>query len=120
MRNRNTLRALHALERAHCLTDQEYRVLDDSYRFLRKVEHRLQLMFDLQTHSLPTHHEELRKLALRMSYFEGVRGQGSGVKERDEERGGEGRGDGIRREEDISPSWTETTQGAKPPNQKIT
>src|SRR5262249_34146839 len=35
LRQRNTLAALQALEAARCLTDQEYRVLDDSYRFLR-------------------------------------------------------------------------------------
>ena len=51
-----------------CLTDQEYRVLDDAYRFLRKTEHRLQLLFDLQTHRLPDGEDELRKLALRMGY----------------------------------------------------
>src|SRR5262249_43547464 len=68
VRQRNTLLAMQELERAGCLTDQEYRVLDDAYRFLRKVEHRLQLLFDLQTHLLPDRPEELRKLALRMSY----------------------------------------------------
>lgn len=68
VRQRNTLLALSALERAGCLTDQEYRVLDDAYRFLRKVEHRLQLLFDLQTHRLPEGEDELRKLALRMGY----------------------------------------------------
>ncbi len=68
VRQRNTLLALLALERAGCLTDQEYRVLDDAYRFLRKTEHRLQLLFDLQTHRLPEDDEELRKLALRMGY----------------------------------------------------
>lgn len=68
VRQRNTLKALQALERVGCLTDQEYRVLGDTYRFLRKVEHRLQLMFDLQTHKLPERPEELRKLALRMGY----------------------------------------------------
>ena len=67
-RQRNTLLALAALERVGCLTDQEYRVLDDAYRFLRKVEHRLQLLFDLQTHRLPENEDELRKLALRMGY----------------------------------------------------
>ena len=66
VRQRNTLLALSALERVGCLTDQEYRVLDDAYRFLRKVEHRLQLLFDLQTHRLPEDEEEMRKLALRM------------------------------------------------------
>ncbi|MGH7226497.1 MAG: bifunctional [glutamate--ammonia ligase]-adenylyl-L-tyrosine phosphorylase/[glutamate--ammonia-ligase] adenylyltransferase, partial [Gemmataceae bacterium] len=68
VRQRNTLLALMALERTGCLTDQEYRVLDDAYRFLRKVEHRLQLLFDLQTHRLPEGEDEMRKLALRMGY----------------------------------------------------
>ncbi len=68
VRQRNTLLALSALERVGCLTDQESRVLDDAYRFLRKVEHRLQLLFDLQTHRLPEGEDELRKLALRMGY----------------------------------------------------
>jgi glutamate-ammonia-ligase adenylyltransferase len=68
VRQRNTLAAMQALERVGCLTDQEYRVLDDAYRFLRKTEHRLQLLFDLQTHQLPAGEEELRKLARRMGY----------------------------------------------------
>jgi glutamate-ammonia-ligase adenylyltransferase len=68
LRQRNTLLAMQALERAGCLTDQEYQILDDAYRFLRKTEHRLQLLFDLQTHELPTGDEELSKLALRMGY----------------------------------------------------
>jgi glutamate-ammonia-ligase adenylyltransferase len=70
LRQRNTLLAMSSLERAGCLTDQEYRVLDDAYRFLRKTEHRLQLLFDLQTHRLPTGDDELHKLALRMGYSE--------------------------------------------------
>src|SRR5262245_30369559 len=68
VRQRNTLLAMQALERAGCLTDQEYRVLDDAYRFLRKTEHRLQILFDLQTHRLPSSVEELHKLARRMGY----------------------------------------------------
>ncbi len=68
IREPNTLKAMRALEKVGCLTDLEYRVLDDTYRFLRKVEHRLQFMFDLQTHRLPDKPEELRKLALRMGY----------------------------------------------------
>jgi glutamate-ammonia-ligase adenylyltransferase len=71
VRERHTLKGLAALEKVGCLTDTEYRVLDDTYRFLRKVEHRLQLMFDLQTHTVPAGPGELRKLALRMGYGEG-------------------------------------------------
>ncbi len=69
VRQRNTLLAMQALERVGCLTDQEYRVLDDAYRFLRKTEHRLQLLFDLQTHQLPAEPMELTKLAERMGYL---------------------------------------------------
>src|SRR5262249_33611301 len=68
VRQRNTLLAMQALVDVGCLTDQEYQILNDAYRFLRKTEHRLQLLFDLQTHQLPEGNEELRKLALRMGY----------------------------------------------------
>jgi glutamate-ammonia-ligase adenylyltransferase len=68
VRQRNTLLAMQALARVGCLTDQEYHILEDAYRFLRKTEHRLQLLFDLQTHRLPEGEEELGKLALRMGY----------------------------------------------------
>jgi glutamate-ammonia-ligase adenylyltransferase len=74
VRQRNTLLAMEALERVGCLTDQEYHILYDAYRYLRKTEHRLQLLFDLQTHTLPEGKEELRKLALRMGYAD-VRAQ---------------------------------------------
>ncbi|MCS6865353.1 MAG: bifunctional [glutamate--ammonia ligase]-adenylyl-L-tyrosine phosphorylase/[glutamate--ammonia-ligase] adenylyltransferase [Gemmataceae bacterium] len=70
VRQRNTLLALEALEIAGCLTPQETYILADAYRFLRKIEHRLQLLFDLQTHRLPSSEEELRKLARRMGYAE--------------------------------------------------
>lgn len=68
LRQRNTLLALAALEEAGALTYQEYRELGEAYRFLRKTEHRLQLLFDLQTHRLPEDQAELGRLALRMGY----------------------------------------------------
>jgi glutamate-ammonia-ligase adenylyltransferase len=83
VRQRNTLLALEALEIAGCLIPQETYILADAYRFLRKTEHRLQLLFDLQTHKLPAGTDELRKLARRMGYLE--RSQESG--DRDPESG---------------------------------
>ena len=68
VRQRNTLLALDALELAGCLTAQEAYRLADAYRFLRKTEHRLQLLFDRQTHSLPASAEELDRLARRMGF----------------------------------------------------
>ena len=45
--------------------------------------HRLQLLFDLQTHRLPEGEEELRKLALRMGYHqEGIEDRGQRIGDR--------------------------------------
>jgi glutamate-ammonia-ligase adenylyltransferase len=68
VRTVNTLTAIERLEQAGCLTHQERRILEDNYSFLRKVEHRLQIMFDLQTHELPASDDELAKLARRLGY----------------------------------------------------
>lgn len=68
VRTCNTLEAIARLEAVGCLTFQERTILEENYAFLRKIEHRLQIMFDLQTHTLPDDDEELRKLAIRMDY----------------------------------------------------
>ena len=68
LRTTNTLEAMARLERAGCLTAQERALLEENYTFLRRIEHLLQIMFDLQTHLLPKHEDELGKLALRMGY----------------------------------------------------
>jgi glutamate-ammonia-ligase adenylyltransferase len=68
LRTGNTLQALAKLERVGCLTNLEQSILQTNYAFLRKIEHRLQIMLDLQTHLLPEQPEELRKLARRMGY----------------------------------------------------
>jgi glutamate-ammonia-ligase adenylyltransferase len=68
LRTGNTLEAIVELERCGCLTDQERAILQDNYAFLRKIEHRLQIMFDLQTHLLPHDPAEVRKVAIRLGY----------------------------------------------------
>ncbi len=68
LRTGNTLEAIAQLEAVGCLTHQERALLEDSYGFLRKIEHRLQIMFDLQTHVMPREAAELRKVAIRMGY----------------------------------------------------
>lgn len=68
LRTGNTLEALAQLEHVGCLTNLERSILETNYTFLRKIEHRLQIMFDLQTHTLPEDREELRKVARRMGY----------------------------------------------------
>lgn len=70
VRHHNTLHAITALLRADCLTPTEGEILERGYRFLRRTEHRLQLLSDLQTHHLPERTEELRRLALRLGYHD--------------------------------------------------
>lgn len=68
LRERNTLKALGKLRRHGLLEPDTCRRLADAYRFLRNVEHRLQMVHELQTHSLPADPDELRICALRLDY----------------------------------------------------
>ena len=68
VRHANTLTAISRLEQVGCLTAQERGIMEDTYRFLRLVEHRLQTMFDRQTHQMPRDLEEQRILAIRIGY----------------------------------------------------
>jgi glutamate-ammonia-ligase adenylyltransferase len=76
VRTGNTLEAITQLAAAGCLTEQERAILTENYCFLRKLEHRLQIMFDLQTHTLPNDLTALRRLALRMGYRDLESGSG--------------------------------------------
>ena len=69
LRSTNTLDALQALEAAGRITRRSRTILGDAYMFLRKVEHRIQLVEEQQTHSLPTDPEAAQHLArsLRLS-----------------------------------------------------
>ncbi|QDU62026.1 Glutamate-ammonia-ligase adenylyltransferase [Planctomycetes bacterium Pan216] len=71
VRERNTIKALRKLADAGCIRSDELTSLETAYRFLRKAEHRLQFMFDLQTHRIPQSPSELNKLALRLGYLSG-------------------------------------------------
>ena len=83
VRTGNTLEAIACLEHAGCLTIQERSVLEENYAFLRKIEHRLQIMLDLQTHVLPESDAELRKLAIRMGYTDSRDGEALDAFKRD-------------------------------------
>ena len=64
----NTLRAIAALEQVGCLTMRERTLLSDHYAFLRRIEHHLQIMFDLHAHTLPHDPDDLARLAWRLGY----------------------------------------------------
>jgi glutamate-ammonia-ligase adenylyltransferase len=63
-----TLGALNLLARAGHLPRAASRALAQSYRFLRQVEHRLQMVADRQTHDIPEKPEDLHRVALFLGY----------------------------------------------------
>ncbi|MFN3475954.1 MAG: glutamate-ammonia-ligase adenylyltransferase, partial [Candidatus Methylomirabilales bacterium] len=68
IREPNTLRALHRLSERGYLSYDDYDALAKAYTFLRTVEHRLQILHQLQTHTLPEDRRELTRLARRLGY----------------------------------------------------
>lgn len=63
-----TLQALNALTEHELVKPEVREVLTQSYRFLRKLEHRLQMRNDEQTHSLPAGDTELKEVSIFMGY----------------------------------------------------
>src|SRR5213082_1795112 len=62
------LKALRALRELDLLPANEVLTLDNTYRFLRRVEHRLQIEAEQQTHVVPRDAEALRHLALSLRF----------------------------------------------------
>lgn len=63
LRSGNTLEALAALSRGGYVGRADASSLDAAYRFLRSLEHRIQLHRLRRTHLMPTGEEDLRRLA---------------------------------------------------------
>jgi [glutamine synthetase] adenylyltransferase / [glutamine synthetase]-adenylyl-L-tyrosine phosphorylase len=68
MRIPNTLDALQALEAAGLVNARTRATLADAYLLLRKVEHRVQIVDEQQTHTLPVDPEALAQLARSLGY----------------------------------------------------
>lgn len=69
LRERNSLKALQLLHEARIISEQDSRQLSEAYRFLRTVEHRIQVVQERQTHSLPASDEEMKALARRCGFL---------------------------------------------------
>jgi len=63
LRGRQTLVTLEDLAKGGWIAREAARDLGEAYRFLREVEHRLQMVTDEQTHTLPDAREELERFA---------------------------------------------------------
>jgi glutamate-ammonia-ligase adenylyltransferase len=68
LRTSNTLAALRKLVDGGFIEFKEFEALSNAYIFLRDLEHKLQLVHDLQTHSLPDETAELLRCSRRMGY----------------------------------------------------
>lgn len=66
LRERTTLKALFRLAERGYLPPELVRTLSGAYAYLRTVEHRLQILHEFQTHTLPRDRGELGRLARRV------------------------------------------------------
>ena len=66
LRLRGTVETLEALSRLRIVTEREQEELAEAYVFLRRLEHRIQVHRERQTHVLPPGEEDRRRLARTM------------------------------------------------------
>jgi [glutamine synthetase] adenylyltransferase / [glutamine synthetase]-adenylyl-L-tyrosine phosphorylase len=64
----STLKALPILAQLELIPGAEARALEFAYRFLRRVEHRLQIEAEQQTHTVPENGEALDRLARSLGF----------------------------------------------------
>ena len=68
VRKVNTLQAIAALEQNGAITQLEAEILERNYQWLRRVEHRLEVTAEIDSHHLPIQSDALRRLAVRCGY----------------------------------------------------
>jgi glutamate-ammonia-ligase adenylyltransferase len=72
LREKNSLRALALLQAEGLIDAETFVVLTEAYTFLRKVEHRIQVVEERQTHNLPTDPGEFSRLGRRCGFVDGI------------------------------------------------
>jgi len=70
LRTPRTMEALEALAASGHIEEETAQELCGCYRFLRRLEHRLQMVADKQTQNIPENQEELTRLAAFLGYDE--------------------------------------------------
>ena len=68
LRETGTLPAMRELSRLEIIPRREVVDLDAAYRFLRRVEHRLQIEAEQQTHTIPREPAALNRLAISLGF----------------------------------------------------
>jgi len=72
LRTTGTSTALRAAARLGIVPDETLELLDQGYRFLRGIEHRLRVVHDQPIHRLPEARDELDRLARRSGFPDGA------------------------------------------------
>ncbi len=67
-----TLKAIRALAELEFLPNEDANHLESAYRFLRRVEHRLQIEAEQQTHTIPENGDALQGLARSLGFAAGA------------------------------------------------
>jgi len=70
LRVRSTCKALRRLAAIGRVDPATASDLVDDYRFLRRLEHRLQMVDDVQTHALPAHRDGIARIAAFLGYLQ--------------------------------------------------
>jgi glutamate-ammonia-ligase adenylyltransferase len=72
LRERSTFRTLHRLLQKGLIGHEDFHHLAENYIFLRTLEHRLQQVNDIQTHTIPAGERDLDSLGKRMGFGNGT------------------------------------------------
>jgi glutamate-ammonia-ligase adenylyltransferase len=68
LRSIPTVPTLLQLQQEGLISEEIFTVFSQSYWFLRKVEHRLQMIADQQTHTIPESNEDIERMAIFMGF----------------------------------------------------
>jgi len=68
LRDRRLLPSLRALVQARQMSAETGELLADAYRFLRRLENRLQMLRDAQTHALPEREDDRERIASALDF----------------------------------------------------
>ncbi len=68
LQHRNSLKMLQLLQEEELIAPKDQQSLAEAYQFLRIVEHRIQVVQEQQTHSLPQNQRDLEVLARRCGF----------------------------------------------------
>ena len=68
LRQRKTLIALYMLKQKNLIGDDDHILLAENYIYLRKVEHYIQMLNDVQTHVIPSGKGQREALARKLGY----------------------------------------------------